>query len=153
MKQLFYRYLHADDAVAAVEYALFVPILTLLVVAMADYGLYLHHRMMMQELSRAAVEYISQGGKEDDIEANVFENSPVYLAATADGRTVETYTDKSCECRDLVTTTCTSSCGTGDYLRTFYSVTVFSTYTTILPYPGLPDSVNITGYTTMEYNG
>jgi Flp pilus assembly protein TadG len=153
MKRLFRQFIKADDGLAAVEYALFVPILSLTFMAMVDYGMFLHHKMMMQELSRAAVEYIVQGGNEADIEANVFENSAVYTAATADGREVETYTDRTCECRDLVQTECTASCGIDDFLRTFYAVTVRSTYTPILPYPGLPESLEVIGYTTVEYNG
>lgn len=153
MKRLTRNYLKADEGLAAVEYAFFVPILSLILVAMIDYGLFLHHKMMMQDLSRAAVEYIVQGGNEADIEANVFENSPVYESATADGRTVDTWTDRTCECRDLVETACSSSCGIDDFLRTFYAVTVRSTYTPILPYPGLPETIDIIGYSTMEYNG
>jgi Flp pilus assembly protein TadG len=153
MKHLFYRYMKSDDGASAVEFGIFMPIIAMLVVAMADFGFYLHHKMMMQELSRAAVEYIVQGGNESDIEANVFANSRVYQAAEASGREVETFTERSCECRNLVPVSCTSSCGTGDYLRTFYSVEVRSTYTPIVPYPGLPESVEIMGTSTMEYNG
>jgi Flp pilus assembly protein TadG len=146
-----FRLIKCGEGVAAVEYALFLPVLVTLLAGIVDYGMYIHSQMTLQELARAAAEYVVQGGDPADLQANVFDGSTVAGAAAAEGRTV-TYDDKTeCECAQRVSVACNGSCGSGDYVRTFYTVTVSSRFTPILPYPGLGDGVDLEGYASLQY--
>lgn len=153
MKRSFLRFRRCEEGMAAVEYALFLPVLVTLLAGILDYGMYIHGQMTMQELARAAAEYVVQGGNpdEDVIDANVFEGSTVRDAAVAEGRVV-TYDPKiECECEGRVEVECNGSCGSGDYVRTFYTVTLTSTYTPIFPWPGIGSSVDISGYASLQF--
>lgn len=154
MKRSFLRFGKCEEGMAAVEFAFFLPILVTLLACILDYGMFIHGQMTLQELSRAAAEYVVQGGNPDDLEANVFAGSTVRDAAAADdGREVDytTNTKLECECEGRVPVECNGSCGTGDYVRTFYTVTISSTYTPIFPWPGLDDGVNLEGYSSLQF--
>jgi len=141
-----------DDGVAAIEFALIVPMLALILVGVLDYGLYTIEHMKVQSLSRQAAEYVVQGGQEADVETTVVDTRD-FFTETAPNRTSVTFAGHTCcECADgIIAVTCSSSCPGNDYLRSYYAVTITAVYTPFLPYPGIADGVTLTGYSRLQY--
>lgn len=154
MKNRHIEFLGCDKGAIAVEYALILPVLSLLLVAVADLGMYIHQRMMVQDLSRAAAQYVIHGGNPEDVEENVFTGSFVAQRAASEGRTVTYTAVKECECSDGATVSCSSgTCPAGDYLRSFFTTSVESSFMPIFPYPGLPSTMILRGASHMQYDG
>lgn len=148
------RYLQCYSGAVAVEYALLLPVLAVLLVGVIDVGKYIHHRMMVQELSRAAAQYVVQGGNPEKVEADVFTGSVVAQRAAAEGRVVRYTSTKECECNSGATVSCSSGkCPAGDYIRSFVVSTVESDFAPLLPYPGFPEKITLRGYSRMQYDG
>jgi Flp pilus assembly protein TadG len=151
MKKIFHlrgQIIRDDKGVAAIEFAMVLPVLVLLLTGMVDYGMYIHKKMQLQELSRRAVEYVVQGGQESAVAANIIEASDLY-----DASSVTYSTETVCECADGDAIACTgSTCADpNDYIRSFFATTVTGTYTPVLPYPGFPDSITMTGYSRLQF--
>ncbi len=133
--------------VAAIEFAMIVPVLSLMLIGMVDYGLYITKKMQIQELSRRAVEYVVQGGQESDVQANVIAHSSLFTASPP-----VTYTPEIiCECSGGAVAACSGNCAGNDYLRSFFAVTIQGTYEPLLTYPGIPDNITLTGYSRLQY--
>jgi Flp pilus assembly protein TadG len=148
-------FIKCERGVAATEFALLVPVFVVITLGIVDYGRFINERMKLQELSRTAVQYVVQGGSDSDVVANIIQTSDFYERAVADGQTINVETSQECECADGASISCntSSTCSaSGDYKRYFYTATLESTYDTIFVYPGIPDSVSLTGYTRMQYN-
>ena len=146
------RMIRDEGAVAAIEFALIVPILTLLLAASVDYGMYIREGMQAQSLSRRAAEYVVRGGQEAAVEADVIETSSFY-SGTPVNRTSITYKGETqCECAGGGgAIDCSSFCPGHDYLRSYFAVTITAVYTPLLPYPGIMDGVTLTGYSRLQY--
>jgi Flp pilus assembly protein TadG len=144
------EYKKDEDGVAAVEFALIVPILAMLMIGLMDFGLFINAEMKLENMARSAADYVANGGDPADINAEIIANG-----FTPD--TVNTFDDvivttaSTCECDDGVEVDCTGSCdaGTG-YMREFFAVDLEIEYTTVFPYPGLPDSVTLVGHARMQ---
>jgi Flp pilus assembly protein TadG len=148
--KLLKRWKKDDEAVAATEFALIVPILALLMIGLMDFGLYINAEMKLENMARAAAEYVIRGGDEADITTDVL--SFAYMPDSVnsiDDIVVTTATE--CECDDGEAVACDTSCvgGTG-YMRQFYHVDLELQYTTVFPYPGLPDSITLVGTARMQ---
>jgi Flp pilus assembly protein TadG len=136
------------------EFAIIIPALSLILLGIIDFGMFMNQRMKLQELAASAAQYVVQKGSDADVEANVIEISDFYVASTAAGQTIGIDTGTDCECANGVgALTCSSTCPTtGDYLRHFFYARLTSTYTPIFPYPGIPATMDLEGYARMQYN-
>jgi hypothetical protein len=150
MRLTFFR---NESGVAAVEFALIAPVFLLLMAGILDYGLMINYQMKLQDLSRTAAQYVVQGGSDADVMEDIIETSDFYQDSVAKGQDIILSTDTECECGNGVSMSCALSCPSdGDYLRSFYIVTLTSTYQTLFPYPGLDDSITVNGYSRLQYN-
>jgi Flp pilus assembly protein TadG len=138
--------------VAAVEFAMILPILCLMLIGCVDFGNFLNEKMQLDGLARACAQYVVQGGNPNNVQANVITNSTLNTSITAAGRTI-TYTGAQvCTCASGTTVNCTSgSCPAGDYVRTFFEVTLTTTFPTIFPWTGFPNTLSETGFAQMQY--
>lgn len=155
MKKLFQKFRKDEKGVAAVEYALLVPILSVLLVGIMDYGMFIHERMQLDNLARECVQYVLQGGNPDDITADVIAHSDIYANVDQNQLSV-TYTPPQlqCECSDGSSVSCSNNatCPTGDYKRGFMSVSVTATYQPIISWPGIAANKTMTGSARIQYN-
>lgn len=136
-------YLSECTGVSATEFALIAPIFSLLLLGTADMGLFLLEQMRLQNAAHSAAEYVSVSLSD--------ENASTVADEVYNGRgDVAVEIAFSCECVDGVATTCPVSCGEGDYQRRFISVTVTSSYSSLFPYPGLPESLDLSGFARMR---
>jgi Flp pilus assembly protein TadG len=154
MKKLFQRFRRDDRGVAAVEYALMVPLLSVLLVGITDYGMFIHQKMKLDDLARECVLYVFHGGDSANMQTAVIQESDIYKAVDSTQGTVTYTLTQVCECSNGSSVNCstTGTCPATDYKRTFYEATVTATYTTILPWPGIaPASKTMSGYARMQY--
>lgn len=143
----------AEEGIAAVEFALLVPIVATLLVGIIDFGMYIHTFMRLEDLSRSAVQYVVLGGNPEDMPGVIIESSEVYNNAVDAGNPLTYTATQICECGSGVEVSCDEpTCDSGDYVRGFYNVEVEGSYNTILPYPGLPDAMTLTGVSRMQYD-
>ncbi|MGK2962505.1 MAG: TadE/TadG family type IV pilus assembly protein [Gemmatimonadaceae bacterium] len=124
------------------EFAVVMPLLVVLLVGAADYGRVFFTSIAVANAARAGAEWgaqdkgkafgsttaITDFAEQDGIEAGAI----VVSSATV------------CRCPDETVLVCTSSCaGYGDP-RAFVEVTATKTVNLILPYPGVPNNIQIT---------
>lgn len=138
-----------EDGIAATEFALMAPVLLLMLIGIFDYGMYLNTMMKLENTSFTAAQYIVQGGDPDNIEQDVILASN--LGVTADTlETLDIDVDYFYECADTASVEAGTDCGEDDYLREFVQVTISMDYETILPYPGIPSAVNLSGRVRLQ---
>ena len=142
-------FFQCEKGVAAVEFAMIVPILLLILVGTVDYGMFINSKMKLQDLSRSAAQYVVQGGSDDDVMENIIQTSDFYTESQAAGQTITVTTEQICECANGNNIECDSTCGSNDYLRNYYIATLESTYAPIIP--GF-DNVTLQGYSRIQYN-
>lgn len=141
------RYIKDKEGAAAVEFALLAPLFIMLIMGIADFGVYVNKSMQLENLARAAVEYVVKGGDEENVQSDILEASlpPSELEeVTAEGET-------TCECSSSGTAgVCGTSCENGAYQRRFYSMSITRTYNPLFAYPGLPEQIVITGAARLQ---
>lgn len=136
----------SESGVAAVEFSLVAPILIFLMIGLMDMGIYIRDRMKLEQISRAAVDYVMQGGLEENITTDILN---YYDQAHADQYTIST--ERVCTCSDGVAQTCDAvSCDSGDYSRQFFQVNIDRTFQTTFPYPGISDEISLKGHSRMR---
>jgi len=150
------RYIRNSEAVAAVELALIAPPLILFLVGVFDYGLYMNTTMQLENTARTAAEYVVQGGDPDLISDDVVLLSNMTDIAT-DIATMDVVAEFVCECRDATEVDCDTDdpggvCDEDDYMRRFIEVSLTKDYEPILPYPGLPESIDLAGVVRLQMN-
>ena len=117
-----------------------------MMVGLMDLGLYVRDKMKLEQISRAAVDYVMQGGLEENIEEDII---TYYDASSVPSYSVTT--DRVCTCSDGVAQTCDAvSCDFGDYSRQYFQVKIERTYTTTFPYPGISNEIVMDGYARMR---
>jgi len=133
------------EGIAAAEFALMAPFLLFMLIGMFDYGIFMNTAMKMENTAMAAAQYIVQGGDEENLTADVFGLSG--LGLTEDNVEVAHFY----ECEDSSAVEEGSYCGTGDYLRDYVQVTVSLEYETLIPFPGIWDSINLEESVRLQY--
>lgn len=147
------RYLRDTSGIAAVEFALIAPVLFLILAGVIDYGAYLRERMMLEELSRNAAQYIAQGGDPADVMDNVVTPSNIQIKAAAAGRQINYSAQETTECANgvLISSAPSVQCPTGDYKRHFWEATVTTVYQPLFPWPGVSQTaLSLTGFTRLR---
>ena len=143
------NFFQCEKGVAAVEFAMIVPVLLLILVGTVDYGMFINSKMKLQDLSRSAAQYVVQGGSNDDVMKDIIQASDFYTKSQAAGQTITVTTEQVCECANGNSVECGSTCGSNDYLRNYYIATLESTYSPIIP--GF-NSITLQGYSRIQYN-
>lgn len=142
----FAKLLKNEDGVAAIEFAMVAPFLILLMVGIMDMGMYIRDKMKLEQISRAGVDFVLQGGQDSDIESNVVsyydpDNTTAYTVTS----------ERVCTCGDGIAQDCTAmACPQGDHSRQFVKVDVSREFSTLFPYPGLPQTMTLSGSARMR---
>lgn len=125
--------------VTAVEFAIIAPIMVGMFVSVVDLGLGLYTQVQVANAAQAGAAYAMQKGYNSDAMTTVAQSS-----TRLTGLTVATTQFCGCPSATGVTTTaCTASCSDGLTAGTFAQVNVSKVYSTLLAYPGLPTTINI----------
>ena len=115
------------DGNVLVEFGLLLPVATVMLLALFDYGRAVHERMALQSAARAGGEYAMKNFSD----AAGIEQA-VQAAGGLEGQTLSVTTTQFCECPDGTSVACGGTCATGDFLA-FISITVTKPFGTLLP--------------------
>ena len=107
----------------AVEFALVVPVLAILLVGMLDFGQMINRKMQISTLANIGAEYATQNSS-DTVELKNFLESVAPFDATGLTATVT----ETCECDDGTVLLCSESCGGGEQSMRFYNINVSQPY-------------------------
>jgi Flp pilus assembly protein TadG len=168
MRRLLRRFIggakDGTGGVAAVEFALILPPLVLMMIATADFGMGFYRKMQVQDAAQAGAQWAA---------ANGFDSSKIKIAVTsatksAPGFSVNASPDPHQDCGCAASTgvtfngdtapSCSSRCPDGTVAGTYVTVSAQATYTTMLSYhtttllysPGIPDSFDFAAQTTVR---
>lgn len=126
-----------ERGIAAVEFALILPLFALFVVGILDMGSAIHYNMRVQTAAHAGMQYaVARGYDSEGIQA------AVRNATNVTGITMPGEPERFCGCpgADGVTaSSCGSSCPGGSVAGTYVRITAQGTYRTYFTYPGLPN--------------
>jgi len=134
---------------AAIELSILSPPLILLLVGAADYGAATYRQMQVQHAAQAGAEYAMKYGF-----ASTAIATAVTSATALTGVTATPAPAQSCGCASgatITTATCGSTCAaTGLAAGTYVTVSAQGSYTTIVPYPGIPSTFALSGSSTVR---
>ena len=132
---------------AAIELALIAPALILLAVGTADYGFAVYDQMEVQNAAQAGAEYARKHGfSTSGITSAVTAATPLAVNATPAPA-------QSCGCpsgTSIMPAACGTNCASGLTAGTYVTVGAQSTYTTLVPYPGIPGSYTLAASSTVR---
>lgn len=133
-----------------VELALMLPVLAILLLASLDFARMFNRSMAVTDAARAGAQW---GAQNHASAANVLGMEQAACGSMTDlSCTPGTNTTASsfCQCAGSTGTISCTSPGTCTNVQNFVTVTATSTFTTVIPYPGLPSSVPLSASVTMQ---
>lgn len=143
-----WRLLHRDRrGNAAIEFALLAAPLILMMVGTVDYGFGIYRQMEVQNAAQAGAEYALKYG------FNTTGITSAVTSATAYSISASPAPVQSCGCPSGTTISpaaCGSSCASGATAGVYVTVAAQATYTTIIPYPGIPNSYTLAAASTVR---
>jgi len=132
---------------SAVELALAVPVLVLLLVIGSDYSRIFYVSVAVNSAARAGAQYGSQ------TVITAADSTGMIAAAKTDGANLLSLTATASQCTCASSTTvaaCPTSYCTNAPQATFVEVDTQSVFNTILNYPGIPTSTTLSGKAIMQ---
>lgn len=134
----------SNSGLAAVEFAMIVPILAFMFVAIADLGIGIYTDMQVSNAAQYGTEYALIHGYDADKIQNAIRN-----ASNLSGLAVSP--SQFCGCPDsgrVVKTSCSANCNDGASAGTYAEISVSDNYATMIPYPGLPSVFALSAHST-----
>jgi Flp pilus assembly protein TadG len=132
--------------VTAVEFAIIAPIMVLMFICMADLGIGVYTDMQVNNAAQYGTEYALAKGYDSSAITTA-----VKSATSLSSPNVTPTEFCGCPASSGVTNiSCNASCSDGGKVGTYVQVAVSSTYTTMLSYPGLPSSYNLSAQSTVR---
>lgn len=133
---------------AAVEFGMIAPLLLLMAVATADLGVGIYRKMQVENAARAGAEHAIRNGFDSNAIAAV-------VAGTTSFPGINPLPAPSqfCGCASIAgvtAVTCGGGCPGGASPGTYVAISAQGTYSTILPYFGLPNSFTFTAQSTVR---
>lgn len=143
----------ARRGAVAVELALLAPVLAFMLVGAIDFGNYIYQRMQLKNASRAGAQYAIQSSSDPFDNAAI--DAVVRAASNIDAGASVT-SGAFCGCVDGSESApdslgvCSGTCAGGEFPALFVRVTVSDTFSTLFPYPGIPDTLTLQGQTSLQ---
>ncbi|WP_128970486.1 TadE/TadG family type IV pilus assembly protein [Bradyrhizobium tropiciagri] len=147
-RRSFFRRRFGDDVrgVAAIEFGVLVPLLSLMVVSVTDIGLAIYRKMQVEGSSQAGVEYAIAHG----FDANAI-STAVAAATNSSAISASPAPIKFCGCATssgVTSMTCGGTCPGGGMAGTYTVVSAQGSYSTIINYQIVPNSYVISTQST-----
>jgi hypothetical protein len=127
----------------AVEFALVAPMIVLIAVGIADFGMLATKSAALVGTTRIGAEY----ARLHPIDTLGIQNSMQSSMSFVPALTFPASFLRSCECEDGTSIACTESCTAVGRLgpnRVFISISATQVFTPLLPWPGIPTSLSAT---------
>ena len=134
------------SGVTAIEFAMVVPILIGLAIATVDLGLGVYTDTQLANAAHSGASYAVQYS----YDANAMTAA---AQASTSLKNVTVSSSEFCGCptaTGITTTSCTSTCSDGLTAGTFAQVTATKQYATLLAYPGIPATINLSKQATVR---
>lgn len=131
---------------AAIEFGVVVPMLALMVTAVIDIGFGVHYKLQVEDAAQAGAAWAIRNG----FDANAI-SSAVTGATGSSMISASPAPVQFCGCAtgsSISSATCGTPCPGGAQAGTYVNVSAQMTYNTILSYPVLPSSYNLTAQST-----
>lgn len=138
----------STDGAAAIEFALLVPMLIVLVICTADLGFGIYRYMQVENAAQAGATYAAARGFS---QAQV--SAAVLSATTYSGIQASPAPSQFCGCASgtaVTTAACNAPCPDGSSPGTYVSASAKATYNTLVPYPMLPNSYDFAAQATVR---
>lgn len=134
------RLFRCRDGVGAVEFALMLPILVALMVAIADFGLAVNEKMRLTSAARAGaqVAYKASGDLSGVVAA-------VQMASGLNADNISVTSQKTCACLDGSAVACTGTCSDGNSVRAYVTVSVSEQWSPVIVSTVMSGPVTMTG--------
>lgn len=132
----------ADDGMSLIEFAFVVPILSILIIGILDFGMGLWHQMQVGNAARAGAQYVTLHGWDSTKITNAVQN-----ATSLSGVSATPAPAQVCGCASsssgVTTATCGSTCSDGTLAAHYVNVGAQASYSTILPWPGITNPMTL----------
>lgn len=133
--------MHGQRGAALIEVAVILPLLMLLAIGAVEFGRYANYAIVVANAAHAGVQYGAQSL------ATASDTTGMQNAALADASNLSTLTAVAshyCQCSNGTSSNCLSSdCPLPSHRLLWVKVTVTGTETSLLSYPGIPQSFKI----------
>lgn len=140
------KFLRCERGSLAVEFAIAAPLLTLLLLGMAEMGLAVNERMRLAGAVRAGVQAATLHPEDSAaVKIAVAKSAPQLVAER-----LTVSLSRACGCADGSAIACGGTCAVGDEQR-FVTVTIAETYPLQFRYPGLGTSLELGAEATLRY--
>ena len=134
--------------VAAVEFAIVAPPLILLMVCTADVGMGMYRKLQVQNAAQIGSAYAVAHGFQADSISNAVRSATAFSSIVA-----QPTPSQSCGCASntgVTSAACNSTCVDGTISGTYVTVSAQGSYTTLLPYPVLPNTFTFVNQSTVR---
>jgi len=135
------------QGIAAIEFAIIVPILALLLLCTVDIGMGFYRKMEVQTAAQAGAEYAAVHGYSVSSISSAITNTASYSINASPSPA------QFCGCAStsgVTTATCSSTCPDGTVAGTYVTASASATYNTILQYPMLPTTFTLQAQSTVR---
>lgn len=138
----------AQAGVALVEFALLMPLLSLLLIGIVEFARFEYYSILVANAARAGVQY----GAQNLITAD--DTTDMNSAATSDEGSLSTIKVTSsghyCKCADGTTSTCLSGDCSSSHRLTYVFVDTSGTFTSLFSFPGIPSTFTVTSDAVLQ---
>jgi len=125
----------SQTAAVAVEFALLVPVMGIMLLGLLDYAIMAFHKMELESATRSGAQYAMLDSSDTSLISTTVENS-----TNLDVDNLAVTITEFCECIDGSTVSCADTCTTGS-VRSYMQITAEYTHTPIF----IPGTMSLTG--------
>ena len=145
------RLKRADSGTGALEFAFVAPLLIILLLGVADFGIGYWDDMEVGNAARAGAEYAIKKGWDTTSIQNAITNATGLSGITATPAPAQT-----CGCpsatQGVVAQTCGVTCSSGSTPGTYVTASAQYSYRTLVPWPWISNPVTLSASTTVRIN-
>jgi len=141
----------ARDGASTIEFAIVVSFLATLALGALDFGVGFWEQMQVGNAARAGADYAAKNGfNSSNIQTAITSATALSSIAASPAPT------QSCGCPSaasgIITATCGVSCASGGIAGTYVTANAQASYTTLFPWPGIPNPVTLTASAIVRTN-
>lgn len=142
------RFLREAEGVAAIEFAVIVPVLIVLMVCTVEFGLAFHHRMQVHNAAQAGAQYAMVRGFNASAITSAVLNATSYAEISATPAPTQ-----FCGCATeagVTETACGTPCPGGTTPGSYVRVSAHAVHRTLVPYPLVPETFTFSSQSTVR---
>jgi Flp pilus assembly protein TadG len=134
--------------VAAIEFAIFAPVLIFMMLCVVDLGMGIYRKMQVQNAAQAGAQYAMVHGFNAGLVSTAVQSATSFSGISASPPPTQ-----FCGCTSstgVTSISCNSTCSGGSTPGTFVTVSTQGTYNTLYSYPSIANTYNFTAQSTVR---